>query len=147
MRLGVFAFLGLAILGTSGLAQQDAVKQEFERFRGTWKFVSMEIEGVKAQPEQFKTARLILDGERFTMTDGVATYKGTFAVTLNTKPKQFDVLFTDGPEKGKTSLGIYELDGDIYKLCLALPGKERPAEFVSKPGSGHVLEVLHREKM
>jgi hypothetical protein len=43
-------------------------------------------------------------------------------------------------------LGIYELDGDTYKLCGDMQGKSRPTEFAVKPGSGFVLEVLKREK-
>jgi uncharacterized protein (TIGR03067 family) len=74
------------------------------------------------------------------------TYRGTFKLDLSKKPKEIDVVFTEGPEKGKTSLGIYELEGDVYKVCIGLTGKKRPTEFISKPGSGHVLEVLKRQK-
>src|SRR5262245_20247721 len=106
----------------------------------------MEIEGVKASPEQFKDARLVCDGDRFTMTSGGVTFKGTFKLDVSKTPKQFDAVFTDGPEKGKTALAIYKLEGDTYTVCIAMTDKERPKEFVSKPGSGHVLEVLQREK-
>ena len=53
---------------------------------------------------------------------------------------------TEGPGKGKTMLGIYELTGDTYKVCFALPGGERPKEFASKPGSKTMLIVMKREK-
>jgi hypothetical protein len=54
--------------------------------------------------------------------------------------------FTQGPEKGNTSYGIYELAGDDWKLCLTIAGKKRPTEFAAKPKSGHGFEVLKREK-
>jgi uncharacterized protein (TIGR03067 family) len=54
--------------------------------------------------------------------------------------------FTEGPEKGNTALGIYELDGDEWKLCLTITAKDRPTEFAAKPKSGLGLEVLKREK-
>src|SRR5262249_3394473 len=38
----------------------------------------------------------------------------------------------------------YELDGDTYKVCYAVPGKARPKEFVSRPGTGISLEVYKR---
>jgi uncharacterized protein (TIGR03067 family) len=144
MTRWVLFLLTLCVSAVS--AQDDAAKKEIDRFRGTWKFVSLEIEGVKVEPEQFKGASLMIDGEKFTMSDGVAKYKGSFKFDLSKTPKQLDVLFEEGPEKGKTALGIYELEGDTYKVCLGLTGKDRPKEFVSKPGSGHVLEVLQREK-
>ena len=51
-----------------------------------------------------------------------------------------------GLKNDKTKLGIYELDGDIYKYCLAPAGKARPTAFNSEPGSGHSLGVSKREK-
>ncbi len=141
-----FLFLMIGLLPAAVSAQEAAAQKELARLRGTWKFVALEIEGVKAQPEQFKNARMTLQGEEFTMTDGSAVYKGTFKVDVGKDPKHLDVSFADGPEKGKTSLGIYEVNGETWKLCLGLAGKDRPREFVSKPGSGHVLEVLQREK-
>lgn len=61
-------------------------------------------------------------------------------------PKTIDMIFTEGPEKGKTSLGIYELDGDNLKICLGLVGRDRPKEYLTKQNSGHALETLEREK-
>ena len=46
----------------------------------------------------------------------------------------------------KTKLGIYELDGDTYRYCLAPAGKPRPTEFASKEGSGHSLGASQRQK-
>jgi len=67
-------------------------------------------------------------------------------VDVAKKPKQLDITFTDGPDKGKTTLAIYELEDDTYKVCIDVGEKGRPTEFASKKGSGHVLQVLKREK-
>jgi uncharacterized protein (TIGR03067 family) len=124
----------------------EDTKKELEKFRGTWRFVSVEIEGMKLPEQQLKGSQLVLDGDKFTFTDSQATYRGTFKLAVDQKPKTIDVTFHEGPEKGKTSKGIYELEGDVYKVCMGLAGKERPTEFASKPGSGHVLELLRREQ-
>jgi len=123
-------------------AEEDPAAKEYARFEGTWKFASVEAEGQKLPEAQFKDSRLVLKGRSFTFTEAGATYK----VDLGKSPKQIDITFLEGPEKGKTMLGIYELEGDTYKVCLGLTGKSRPTAFVSKPGSGHVLEVLKRVK-
>ena len=123
-----------------------AAAKEYARFEGTWRFASIEAEGMKLPTEQLKDTRMVLKGNRFTVKEGDVTYKGTFKVDVAKNPKQIDVTFTEGPEKGKTMQGIYELTADTYKVCIGMPGKPRPKEFVSKPGSGHVLEVLKREK-
>jgi uncharacterized protein (TIGR03067 family) len=57
-----------------------------------------------------------------------------------------DATATNEPDKGQISLGIYEIAGDDYKVCFAPPGKDRPKEFSSKPGSGYILQVWKRAK-
>src|SRR5205823_4054339 len=44
-----------------------------------------------------------------------------------------------------TALGIYELEGDTWKICLTLTAKERPKEFAAPAGSGLALETLKRD--
>jgi uncharacterized protein (TIGR03067 family) len=122
-----------------------AIKEELERLRGTWKFVAVDQDGTKVPEALFKNARLICKGDHFGYVVGETATAGTFRVDPAKKPKTIDVTFTEGPEKGNTTLGIYELEGDTYRICISL-GKDRPTEFISKPNSGHVLEVLKREK-
>jgi hypothetical protein len=43
-------------------------------------------------------------------------------------------------------LGIYELDGDTWKICLGLAGMSRSTDFVTTPGSKHPLETLRRRR-
>ena len=76
----------------------------------------------------------------------VLLVEGTLAVNEKKQPKTFDLKFTAGPEKGNTSLGIYELDGDSWKICLTLKGTKRPTAFATKRCSGLALETLEREE-
>ena len=71
---------------------------------------------------------------------------GTFKIDPTKTPKEIDVMDESGVKNDKTKLGIYALDGDTYKYCLAPAGKPRPTEFTSKAGSGHSLGVSKREK-
>jgi uncharacterized protein (TIGR03067 family) len=123
-----------------------AIQAELGRFEGSWRFDSVESEGKAIPLDQFKNVHLVLKGDTFRMVVPEATFGGRYAIDPTAHPKTIDVTFTEGPEEGKSSYGIYELDGDTYKVCMGLTGKPRPTEFASKPGSGHVLEVLKREK-
>lgn len=142
--------LRLLIMVAAGIVLAADVKEEMQkehqRFEGTWRFISLDAEGMKLGEEALMAYKLILKGKDFTMQAPEATYKGTYKVDVSKMPKTIDVMFTEGPEKGNTSLGIYELTDDTYKVCIGLTGKDRPTEFVSKPGSGHVIEILEREK-
>ena len=71
---------------------------------------------------------------------------GTVKLDPTTKPKAAEIAFTEGEHKGKTRLGIYEIEGDTFRVCCARPGDGRPAVFSAKSGSGRILVVYQREK-
>lgn len=76
----------------------------------------------------------------------VATYEGTVHMDASRSPKAFELRFTKGPEKGNVNYGIYELDGDTWKICLNMQGKPQPKKFATSAGSGLALETLRRGK-
>lgn len=121
------------------------ITDDLALLQGIWEFQSLEIEGKKLPLETFKSSRIEIDGNRFTSTMGVI-YKGTIKIDAARKPKTIDMTFTEGPEKGNTARGIYELTGDTWKLCLPLGVQERPREFATRPGSGLALESLTKRK-
>jgi uncharacterized protein (TIGR03067 family) len=103
----------------------------------------MEINGAVIPVKNLEDSRLIFKENRFTSKGGESS-EGTYAVDPTASPKTIDIKLGNG-DKAITILGIYTLDGDTYKVCSALPGKPRPAEFSAKPGSGQGLTVMKRE--
>jgi uncharacterized protein (TIGR03067 family) len=83
-------------------------------------------------------------GNHFASFGMGAEYGGSLELDTSTNPRQLNMRFDVGPEKGNVNFGIYELDGDIWKLCIATTGSQRPSDFVSHPGSGFVVETLER---
>jgi uncharacterized protein (TIGR03067 family) len=114
---------------------------DLDSLQGNWNITALEIDG---QPMPSTGSRILINGDRFTTVAMGAEYSGTIEIDATKKPKRFDLAFTEGPEKGNRSLGIYELDGDIWRICLGLTGKTRPRQFSTAPGSGHALERLER---
>ncbi len=51
-----------------------------------------------------------------------------------------------GPNKGKTFLAIYKLDGDKLVICYDLTGKARPKEFKTEPKSMLFLVTYRKLK-
>jgi uncharacterized protein (TIGR03067 family) len=146
MRRFIYLLSAVALIMVAA-DDKDEAKKELERFQGTWKFESLEVGGMKMDVGVYKDVRLILEGDKFTHKEGKEPAHGTFKVDVSKKPKTIDITFTDGPEKGNTILGIYELDGDTYRVCIDLAKKDvRPTKFESKKGTMLVLEVLKREK-
>ena len=145
-----FQVLGLmfvsALLMVAADDPKDAVKKEYDKFEGTWKMESFTVDGKPTPIETFAEFRMTLKGEKFTTDSAEGRTNGTYKVDPSKSPKTIDIRFTGGQLDGHSMLGVYELDGDTYKVCLPAGGKERPKELASKPGSGLVLEVLKRVK-
>jgi uncharacterized protein (TIGR03067 family) len=114
---------------------------DLESLQGTWNIVSLEMDG---QPMPSGEACIRIKSSRFTTTAMGGEYSGRVELDESTSPKSFNLRFEQGPETGNTSYGIYELDGDTWKICLTLRGGTRPAKFATRPGSGLALEVLKR---
>lgn len=119
------------------------MQDDLAKLQGTWHILTIEAEG-QSTPAGSE-AKIVIEGDHFTSLGMGATYKGKLSVNAAQRPKTFDLKFTSGPEKGNTNLGIYELKGDHWKICLDIQGKNRPGDFAAEPGSGRVVEVLGRE--
>jgi uncharacterized protein (TIGR03067 family) len=145
MRLIVAAIAVLVLVSASGA--QDAVKKEMALLEGEWSMVSGEANGFTLPKETVESGkRVAKDGETTVTIGGQVYFKAKFTIDPTKKPKTIDYTMTEGPTKGKTQLGIYELEGDTVKFCFAAPGQERPTEFTAKEDSQRTLSVWKRDK-
>jgi uncharacterized protein (TIGR03067 family) len=80
------------------------------------------------------------------VTVGTKPDRGTCKLDPSAKPKALDITGTEGPNKGKTILAIYERDGDTLRVCYDLGGKNRPTEFKTTAGSRLFLVEYKRQK-
>jgi uncharacterized protein (TIGR03067 family) len=81
---------------------------------------------------------------------GASTIEGTYQIDPTKKPQTIDFTPLKGGRaeaQGKPQLGIYELDGDTFRYCVAYSGNPRPTEFTTnKPNGGQALQAYVREK-
>ena len=126
-------------------AKDDANKKDMDALQGKWQLVSLTRDG-KDQDVPKDAVRVIKDNTYTVTPRPGVTITGTFKIDATAKPKTIDMTATSGDNAGKTSLGIYDLDGDTLKICWAPPGKDRPTEFKSAEGSGVLLSVQKKAK-
>jgi uncharacterized protein (TIGR03067 family) len=143
--------IGLVLVGglvLAGDAKDEAIKKERKKYEGTWQVVSLEVDGNKASEEDAKKITVIneANGKWRIEIDGKVVSQGTSEIDPTKKPKTVDLTETEGDNSGKTSLGIYELEDDTRKVCVARTGEKRPTEFAAPAGSGNILAVLKRMK-
>ncbi|MFL5241128.1 MAG: TIGR03067 domain-containing protein [Gemmataceae bacterium] len=127
---------------------KDHVKKDKEKLQGAWKAVTVEAGGKPL--DEGDLHRLIFSGDVFTIKKGEETMiKGKFTLDPSKKPKEIDMEFIETKRdnlRGKTALGIYEVDGDTLKWCWNKPDGKRPKEFSSEAADVHLLVTLKREK-
>ena len=127
----------------------DATEKDLKALQGMWAITYCEVEGKVVAPVNSKRWCLVIKDKTYVFTRGgqPTTAKGTLDITPTKKPKRVDYTYTDGPNKGKTYLGIYEIKDDTFKDCFASnPGDTWPTTFETKPGSGLKLLVYKRVK-
>ena len=141
-----------ALIAADGAGKGEPSRGDLDKLRGTWLTVSLVNDGKtlvdeKALSPKGPTTNLVYDGNTWMIKVGDKTVaSGSFKIDATKMPREIDIMDESGVKNDKTKLGIYELDGDTYKYCLAPAGKPRPTEFTSKAASGHSLGVSKREK-
>jgi uncharacterized protein (TIGR03067 family) len=143
IRQSIALLLLISFVGP--LARGDA-DSDVRAMEGTWLPLSAELAGEKYPEEILKTMKLILKGEKYTVEVGGQTDEGTCKLDPAQSPKAMDIMGTNGPNKGKTFLVIYEFKGDDLKVCYDLSGKARPSEFATKAGTQLFLVNYRRTK-
>ena len=140
------------LLAAGAYAGDKADGGDLAKLGGTWLTVSLVNDGKtlvdeKTPPKEGPATKLVYKGNTWSVRVGDKTVAtGKFTIDPAKSPKEIDVLDESGVRNDKTKLGIYEIDGDTYKFCLAPAGKPRPEKFTSEMGSGHSLGVSKRDK-
>jgi uncharacterized protein (TIGR03067 family) len=137
------------MFAAGGDAKDEAIKKDRKQIEGTWRVVALEVNGNKANDEDAKKITVVNgpDGTWSLLSEGKEISKGTNSFDPTQKPKTIDFTPTEGEGKDSRYLGIYELGENARKLCFAPPGKDRPTEFTSTPGSEHILVMFERAKV
>ena len=146
----LFLLLNVGVLVFTPLKNYQA-ENDWKLIEGTWIAVTAELSGQKMSETFLKDIKLVLTDGHYTNQNDHGDYKliteeKPEAPKAPKAPKAMDILGTDGPNKGKTLLAIYELSGDTLRICYDLAGKTRPTEFTTKAGTRQFLVSYKRAK-
>src|SRR5262249_11518790 len=79
------------------------------------------------------------------VTLGEQTITAIIKLDATKSPRQIDFTFKDGLQEGQTVKGIYEVEGETYRMCRGLTAEdERPTRFAAPPDSGLRLVTYKR---
>lgn len=142
-RLAATVIVGV-IVAFSPLSPVSAVADDAAEMAGTWRVMSLVTDGNKGGEDDVR--KIIVENEpdgRWTIRlDGEFIGSGTSMHHDDVSPRQVELKVTeakDGSSVGTVYEGIYENKAKTRRVCLAMPGRQRPTKFHSAPGSGHLL--------
>jgi uncharacterized protein (TIGR03067 family) len=121
----------LSAMTASALAGCGLFPKPKNPLEGVWAVDSATMSGAALPLTAFQDAKLSLDAGLYEFQ----TDRGDYVVLPGTTPIAIDIHGRDGPNAGRTILGIYELNGDTLTICYDLSGKDRPKKFVSTAGT------------
>jgi uncharacterized protein (TIGR03067 family) len=129
---------------------EDA-KNELKKFQGTWVMVSGEMGGKQAADEHVKQGKIIYEGNKIQIVVPNQTPETVVAeivkIDPTKNPKEMHFIRKNGPNAGKTLIGVYEFEGgDQYKFAFDPAGVTTLKEFSTKAGTGHVRNTWKRVK-
>jgi uncharacterized protein (TIGR03067 family) len=136
-----FALVGAAA-DKSAANKSDAYPQD-----GVWKPISAALAGSKVPKPALSAISLRISGANYEVSviGEKQPDRGTHTLDDSTTPKRITITSTNGPNKGKTFLGIYEVkDANSLQVCYDLSGTAYPAKFESSAENGHYLVEYRR---
>jgi RNA polymerase sigma factor (sigma-70 family) len=141
--------------------KDEKPKTDEDRLQGTWEFYSMTAGGPTVRKDEMKEAdtpwkTMTFTGDKLRQlnrklrerddgTDLVFDYR--FKLDPSQKPKAIDLVHDDdraGRKKGETVACVYELAGDLLRLCFPSDPNERPAVLESPVGSSNLILTFKR---
>ena len=117
----------------AGAENSKDPKSKTPTHEGVWKPISAVFNGDPLPEPILKAITLKLSGEKYEVTIGEKeSDKGTCELATKASPKRMTIKGTDGPNRGKTFLAIYEMkDADSMRVCYDLSGQNFPTDFKS----------------
>lgn len=140
---GLMMLLALATAAPAGSQGQE--NAERQRLMGTWTGWIVDGRGDRPNAMIGKIAEMVITDRTIRARDDQRDMgEGSYRVGRDQGWGTLDAAGTGGPTRGKTYLGIYQLEGDTLRWCTANPGRARPTQLMTRRGDGWYLMVLKR---
>ena len=147
MRHTIILILAVVLPVTMHAA--DEAKDNATNQDGVWKPIAAVLGGVRLPDPALKAITLKITGTDYEVTDEGEQHsdKGTRTLDTTTTPKRITIKSTEGANKGKTFLAIYEMkDAASMRICYDLSGTDFPKEFKAPKGTQLYLVGYRRQK-
>jgi uncharacterized protein (TIGR03067 family) len=127
---------------TPATEPSEPAQGELAPLEGRWRVVAETRDGQRIPDKAVRQFVLVLrDGQYATYIGNRIIEWGVVRVEPGQQPQTIDLTVA----WGATMRGIYELNGDELRICLAPPGRPRPGAFNAPRRSNLAVTTYHRE--
>jgi uncharacterized protein (TIGR03067 family) len=140
----VLAVFAICTLAPAHAPAADEAATDAKALAGTWKPKSASLGDNKIDEMLLETVSLVYDADKYTLTIGDKTEKGTYTLDTKKTPKAMDIFPTEGDNNGKTFLAVYMIDGDKLTICYSISPGVRPEDFEA---NSNTLIVVKYERV
>lgn len=130
-------------------ADKNDTNSESRTPEGVWKPIAAVLGGARLPKESLDAITLRINGTNYevTVNGEKEPDRGFSTLDTNASPKRMTITSTNGPNRGKTFLAIYEMkDKRSLRVCYDLSGAAFPKEFKAPKGTPLYLVGYRRQK-
>jgi len=148
MNFCVANIVSAVLVLTVGGDITEMIRKDKAALQGTWKVTASEQDGEKVPADDLKDLFLIFKGDAILIKEGgKAEERFSYLLDPSKKPKEIDLIVKVGQNKGRIDRAIYQVDGDVLRICIqSTKDAPRARDFSTRAGSKLWLVVLQRTK-
>lgn len=148
-RFALATCVALSFTANAADEATPAKPADAKAHEGVWKPIAAILGGAKLPTPALRAITLKITSTNYEVAvEGEKEPdQGTCTLDTSTSPKRMTILSTNGPNRGKTFLAIYEKKNDrSMRVCYDLSGIEFPKEFKAPKGTTLYLVGYRRQK-
>ncbi|GAB5440606.1 MAG: hypothetical protein Fues2KO_09550 [Fuerstiella sp.] len=113
-----------------GEVRKEQTAADYKNVQGTWRVILAEDSGRTGPQDTLRDIRVVITRNAFNMEVAGRTNESTYKLDPTTTPRSIDLT-----SEGRTTPGIYDLQGDTLRICMSEDTDQRPTAFDSQPNS------------
>jgi uncharacterized protein (TIGR03067 family) len=126
---------------------EDAHTTDLERLQGAWTVIAdRDATEHRLGGDAIGTLVIIHGDQYHRFPVGAPIIVRTLRLDSTKIPRHIDLTYRDPVGKDWVFEGIFDLHGDIFRLCLGEPGRQRPTEFRLGADSSAAKIITYQRK-
>jgi uncharacterized protein (TIGR03067 family) len=120
-------------------------KDETAALQGVWQAKSATMAGKAVPSEIVQQLRLEIRGRGYLVMTSAGPDEGHLEIDDQANPKRMKIIGQRGPNKDRTVLAVYEVQGNRLRISYLMRGTDYPTDFTSTTENKHFVVEYERK--